>query len=265
MKPTAGRVFFDGKDLTKLEGQELVEARRKTVSFIFQEGNLLPHLSALDNVIQPLRHQGIPAKEAHARASKMLERLEMAHRALALPDKLSGGEQQRVVIARALITEPRLVLADEPTGALDPVTTQTVLELFEQLHQEQSTAFLIVTHSESVAKSIADRSLELIDGRFVGQHGDNVDLYDLNQTRELIVDELGSVVFPPDVLLEIGGPGTFQIEENESGRIVLIRSDGNDYSRGERRFSPSCEACGYSYKEDAERSCPECGSERSVE
>ena len=117
MKPSAGSVSLAGKNMTRLKGQELVELRQKTVSFIFQEGNLLPDLNARDNVAQPLRHQGVPSRKALAKADAMLERLGMGHRIRALPSMLSGGEQQRVAIARALITRPRLILADEPTGA----------------------------------------------------------------------------------------------------------------------------------------------------
>ncbi len=137
MKPSAGSVSLAGKNMTRLTGQELVELRQKTVSFIFQEGNLLPDLNARDNVAQPLRHQGVPSKKALALADAMLTRLGMGHRINALPAMLSGGEQQRVAIARALITQPRLILADEPTGALDPVTSREVLALFKDLHPER--------------------------------------------------------------------------------------------------------------------------------
>ena len=183
MAPTAGRVFLGGSDLTKLEGSDLVEHRRSTVSFIFQEGNLLPDLSGLDNVMHPLRHAGVPAPEAKRRAIAVLDRLGMVPRMKALPEHLSGGEQQRIAIARALITKPRLILADEPTGSLDPFTSQSVLELFRELHEEEDVAFLIVTHSRDVG-DFADRSLELRDGRFVAQHGVGVEFDSLTQSRE---------------------------------------------------------------------------------
>ena len=135
MKPSSGSVMLAGKNMTRLSGKELVHLRQKTVSFIFQEGNLLPDLNARDNVAQPLRHQGVKSKKALAIADQMLTRLGMAHRTHAMPAMLSGGEQQRVAIARALITQPRLILADEPTGALDPVTSREVLALFKDLHE----------------------------------------------------------------------------------------------------------------------------------
>ena len=196
MKPSAGSVSLAGKNMTRLTGQELVELRQKTVSFIFQEGNLLPDLNARDNVAQPLRHQGVSSKKALKLADEMLERLGMAHRVSALPAMLSGGEQQRVAIARALITQPRLILADEPTGALDPVTSREVLALFKDLHQNDGVSFLIVTHSKEVA-AFANRSLELRDGRFVAEHGEGVDVENLSQDRELIIDETGNPAARP--------------------------------------------------------------------
>ena len=118
MKPSAGGVKLAGSRMTRLTGTQLVELRQRTVSFIFQDSNLLPHLNALDNVAQPLRHQGIAPSPARRKAQGLLDRLGMGERSHGMPEELSGGEQQRVAIARALITEPKLILADEPTGAL---------------------------------------------------------------------------------------------------------------------------------------------------
>ena len=264
MKPSAGRVFLSDRDITRLSGPELVEARRSTVSFIFQEGNLLPHLSALDNVMHPLRHRGVPAREARRRAVAVLRALGMEPRMRALPAKLSGGEQQRVAIARALITRPRLILADEPTGAVDPVTSQTVMELFERLHEQEQTAFLVVTHNEEVA-AFADRSLELLDGRFVGQHGVGVDLEDLSQTREIIIDELGTLVLPPDILMEMGGAGRVRLIEHKRGRLVLEREELlNERRKGGRKYRDDCGSCGHHYEEPRQRACPSCGAKRRL-
>lgn len=263
MSPTAGRVFLDGSDLTKLEGADLVEHRRSTVSFIFQEGNLLPDMSGLDNVMQPLRHAGVPTPEAKERAVAVLERLGMIPRMKALPEQLSGGEQQRIAIARALITKPKLILADEPTGSLDPFTSQSVLELFRELHEEEDVAFLIVTHSRDVGE-FADRSLELRDGRFVAQHGEGVELDDLSQNRELIVDELGTVSFPPDILLELGGPGRYSVESLEPGRITLVSEAAAAAAAAgnSRQYVANCPACGHQYEDAQANRCPDCGSSR---
>ena len=165
MKPSAGSVSLAGKNMTRLKGQELVELRQKTVSFIFQEGNLLPDLNARDNVAQPLRHQGVSSKKALAQADAMLDRLGMAHRTKALPSMLSGGEQQRVAIARALITRPRLILADEPTGALDTKTSYELMDLLQKINDAGKT-LLIVTHELDIA-NMCKRIVHLRDGIIV--------------------------------------------------------------------------------------------------
>lgn len=261
MKPSSGSVMLAGKNMTRLSGKELVHLRQKTVSFIFQEGNLLPDMNARDNVAQPLRHQGVSSRKALKLADDMLDRLGILHRARALPMKLSGGEQQRVAIARALITNPRLILADEPTGALDPITSRDVLGLFKELHEKDGVSFLIVTHSKEVA-SFADRSLELRDGRFVAEHGDGVDVEDLSKARELIIDETGTVTLPPDILLRIGGPGKYLTNDIENGRLML---EGEKVeSMGKLELAQICPACKHDYGDSGDQECPSCGSSRPM-
>ena len=264
MKPSAGNVSLQGQNMTRLTGQELVLLRQKTISFIFQEGNLLPHLSAVDNVAQPLRHQNVSPKEAKQRALDLLTELGMGHRAHGLPAALSGGEQQRVAIARALITNPRLILADEPTGALDPITSREVLKLFKELHEKKGVAFLLVTHSAEVA-AFCDRSLELRDGRFVAQHGADLEVYDLAESRELIVDDIGTVVFPPDILLEMGGSGRYEVEDVGDGKLTLISTESApSLLDGGRTLVASCPACNHEYADDETQRCPDCGSSRPM-
>lgn len=266
MKPSAGSVELAGKRVTRLTGSELVTLRQQTVSFIFQDANLLPHLNALNNVAQPLLHQGELARPARKKAQKLLDRLGVGERAMGMPEQLSGGEQQRVAIARALITDPKLILADEPTGALDPITSREVLALFDQLHKEDDVAFLLVTHSKEVA-AFCERSLELREGRFIAQHGVDVDVGDLSDSRELIVDDTGTITLPPDVLLEIGGPGRFELPE--IGRDMLnlerIAEDRVDVvGSGSMKLADVCPACFHSYGDSDEQLCPECGSSRPM-
>ena len=261
MKASAGSVFLAGKNMTRLSGPELVHLRQKTVSFIFQDGNLLPNMNARDNVAQPLRHQGVSSRKALKLADEMLDKLGILHRAKALPMKLSGGEQQRVAIARALITNPRLILADEPTGALDPVTSREVLALFKDLHENEGVSFLIVTHSKEVA-AFANRSLELRDGRFVAEHGVGVDVEDLSEGRELIIDDTGTVTLPPDVLLRIGGAGKYMIGNMDSGYISL-QGEGVE-SMGKLELASICPACKHKYGESDDQLCPSCGSSRPM-
>ena len=266
MKPSAGSVELGGKRMTRLTGPDLVKLRQETVSFIFQDSNLLPHLNAIDNVAQPLIHQGVLARPARKKALALLERLGMAERAYGMPEELSGGEQQRVAISRALITDPKLILADEPTGALDPITSREVLDLFRQLHKEEDVAFLLVTHNREVA-SFCQRSLELREGRFIAQHGTDVDIGDLSDSRELIVDDSGTVSLPPDILLKIGGPGRFEMKEIERDVMNFERVDEEKVEvTSENKFvlSPTCPACKHEYGESEEQQCPSCGSSRPM-
>ena len=266
MKPSAGSVELAGRRVTRLTGPELVSLRQQTVSFIFQDSNLLPHLNALNNVAQPLLHQGELARPSRRKAQELLDRLGVGDRALGMPEQLSGGEQQRVAIARALITNPKLILADEPTGALDPITSREVLALFKQLHKEDGVAFLLVTHSKEVA-AFCERSLELREGRFIAQHGGDVDIGDLADSRELIVDDSGTVTLPPDVLLEIGGPGRFELPEVSRDLLHMERvEDDRIYvgGAGTMKLSSTCPACFHQYGDSDEQLCPECGSSRPM-
>ena len=203
-------------------------------------------------MLQPLRHAGVPHREAAARVAEMLDYLGISERAHALPEQLSGGEAQRTAIARALITRPRLILADEPTGSVDPVTARSIMELFTRLHKEQEVAFLVVTHSEMVA-DFADRSLELQDGRFIAQHGEDVELEDLALTRELLLDLGGNLTLPPDLLEELGGPGRYEVRDLRRHRLTL--------SRVMDERSNVCEACNTPFDGD-ETQCGNCGALR---
>ena len=207
-----------------------------------------------------------PARPSRRKAQELLDRLGVGDRALGMPEQLSGGEQQRVAIARALITNPKLILADEPTGALDPITSREVLALFKQLHKEDGVAFLLVTHSKEVA-AFCERSLELREGRFIAQHGGDVDIADLTDSRELIVDASGAVTLPPDVLREIGGPGRCELPEVARDLLHLERvEDDRIYldGAGTMQLSSTCPACFHQYGDSDEQLCPECGSSRPM-
>ena len=165
-----------------------------------------------------------------------------------------------------MITNPKLILADEPTGALDPITSREVLDLFRQLHEEEDVAFLLVTHNREVA-SFCERSLELREGRFIAQHGTDVDIGDLSDSRELIVDDSGTISLPPDILLKIGGPGRFDIKEIERDLMNFERVDDEKVEvTTENKFilSPTCPACKHEYGESEEQQCPSCGSSRPM-
>jgi putative ABC transport system ATP-binding protein len=161
-RPTSGRYILDGQPVDELDNDGLAYVRSRSIGFVFQSYNLLPRTSALENVAAPLMYQGIPRKERLARAMSALERLGLGDRVNHEPSELSGGQQQRVGIARALVTEPALILADEPTGNLDSHSGSEVLELFSDLHALGRTIVLI-THDADVAAA-ADRVVHLRDG-----------------------------------------------------------------------------------------------------
>jgi len=165
-KPTAGSLTFDGRELRELGDGELTSLRSRDVGFVFQGFNLIPTLTALENVEAAMVPLTGSRSERRERATALLEQVGLAHRAGHLPSLLSGGEQQRVAIARALANEPRVILADEPTGNLDSVTADEVVDVLRSLSQKQGVTVIIVTHAEEIARRVA-RRVRLRDGKVV--------------------------------------------------------------------------------------------------
>ena len=160
--PTAGQYILRGREVEDMDQRELAQLRNKEIGFIFQNSQLLPRLTALKNVELPLIYAGVPPRERRKRAERMLERVGLEDRMDHLPTQLSGGQQQRVAIARALVGNPSLLLADEPTGALDQKTGAQIMELFQELNDEHRTVIMI-THDMKIA-SRARRVVHIIDG-----------------------------------------------------------------------------------------------------
>lgn len=163
--PTSGEYYLLGKDVSKLDEDELAYIRNKTLGFIFQQYNLIPKLNLLENVELPLVYRGIRKEERHERALKALERVGLKGREKYFPSQLSGGQQQRVSIARALAGDPSVILADEPTGALDSKTGKDVLEFLKELHREGNTV-IIITHDNGIAAE-CNRIIRLQDGKII--------------------------------------------------------------------------------------------------
>ena len=163
-RPSSGQLRVAGQDLSSLPEAALTRFRRQTVGFVFQAFNLIPNLTALENVMLPMEFNGMPATERDARARRLLDRVGLGKRVTHKPRELSGGEQQRVAIARALANDPRLVLADEPTGNLDSTTGQVIYELLKEIARERTV--VVVTHAEVLAQ-MADRVVHIKDGRLV--------------------------------------------------------------------------------------------------
>jgi putative ABC transport system ATP-binding protein len=169
--PTTGQYFLDGKDVAQLTKNELAEVRNTKIGFVFQGFNLLTRTSAIDNVELPLLYtnQSMKAGERHKRAMEALKSVGLAERAHHHPNQLSGGQQQRVAIARGLINQPSLLLADEPTGNLDSRTSVEVMGIFQRLNTEQGITVLLITHEHDIAE-YATRIVSFRDGRIVTDH-----------------------------------------------------------------------------------------------
>jgi putative ABC transport system ATP-binding protein len=163
--PSAGHYLLNGRDTATLDDNELAHVRNREVGFVFQSFHLLPRMSVLDNVMQPLVYRGLPRAERRRRAVESLERVGLGNRLDHRPNQLSGGQRQRVAVARALVGEPSLLLADEPTGNLDSRTSAEIMALFDALHAQGQTV-VVVTHEPDIAAH-CHRTVRIGDGRIV--------------------------------------------------------------------------------------------------
>jgi ABC-type lipoprotein export system ATPase subunit len=171
-RPTRGRYWLGGRDVSSLDRTAQAWARLHYIGFVFQTFHLIAHSTALENVALPLHYAGVPREPAQAQARALLERVGLGERLDHRPNQLSGGQRQRVAVARALACKPRLILADEPTGALDTRTGQEILGLLLELHAEEKLTLILVTHDPAVA-SVAHRQIEIRDGRVVRESRSN--------------------------------------------------------------------------------------------
>ena len=167
--PTTGEICINGVDTSRMAEKELARLRNKTVGFVFQQYHLIPGMTVLENVMLPLRYQGLPVHERRERARQVLERIGLGDRLRHRPHELSGGQKQRAAIARAMVTRPALILADEPTGALDSETGHSVIDLFCEIHRE-GTTIIIVTHDPEIGR-MAKRMITIRDGKITGDAG----------------------------------------------------------------------------------------------
>ncbi len=165
-RQTAGEYVLDGIDVSRMQDEELSGVRNKKIGFVFQTFNLIARTSALKNVELPMLYAGIPAKERDRRAKELLDIVEMSDRAKHMPNELSGGQKQRIAIARAMANDPAIILADEPTGALDSKTGRLVMDLFHKLHKEKKKTIVLITHNPELAAE-TDRIITISDGRII--------------------------------------------------------------------------------------------------
>ncbi|MEW6375112.1 MAG: ABC transporter ATP-binding protein [Thermodesulfobacteriota bacterium] len=166
-RPTSGKVLYEGRDIFTLNEKELALFRNREIGFVFQFHHLLPEFSALENTMMPCLIQGLPKREAAIRAEAILNLVGLKERLSHKPGELSGGEQQRVAVARALVLEPKVLLADEPTGNLDTKTGESVFELLKELNQIKGVTLIVVTHNPKLADQLS-RQIHLTDGKALG-------------------------------------------------------------------------------------------------
>ena len=166
--PTSGRYLLDGENVTSLADDKLSHIRGSKIGFVFQTYNLIGRQSALKNVELPMLYAGVPAGERTRRAKEWLDRVGMGERARHQPNELSGGQKQRVAIARAMVNDPALILADEPTGALDSETSRVVMDLFHEMHEKYHKTIVLITHNPALAEE-CQRVLTLHDGRIIAE------------------------------------------------------------------------------------------------
>ncbi len=169
-RPTSGKYYLNGVDVSNAGDRMLSSIRNRQIGFVFQNFNLIARTSALKNIELPLLYAGISAKERRERANELLEIVEMSDRASHMPNELSGGQKQRIAIARAMANDPDIILADEPTGALDSKTGRLVMDLFHKLHKEKGKTIILITHNQELARE-TDRIITISDGNIIGDTG----------------------------------------------------------------------------------------------
>jgi ABC-type lipoprotein export system ATPase subunit len=256
LKPTAGSVYWSNCDfdISRLSSNEILKIRKKFMGFIFQTVNLnlIPYLTILQNVELSAKIAGLP--KSRERAERLLEKVGLGNCIRFIPGMLSSGERQRAAIASALVADPSLVLMDEPTGNLDPATSETILDLLKECNQETGTAFLIVTHSQQVA-SIANRILEIRDGILVGSHFSTLNIKELDKSRILTLDRFGRIYLPSYLLSDLNNPKKFRVERY-GAKIILTPCTEETKAEVSNTI---CRVCGRFIKKKT-RNCPNCGS-----
>jgi putative ABC transport system ATP-binding protein len=167
--PSKGKIYLSGQDVSDFSEDRLAEVRGKKIGFIFQQFNLLQNLTALENVMLPMIFQGVPENKRRDRAMQLLESVNLKSRVGHKPTEMSGGEQQRIAIARSLVNDPEILIADEPTGNLDSTTGKTVMEILTKLHKEQKKTIVVVTHDPTIAH-YSQNVIHIQDGQIVANH-----------------------------------------------------------------------------------------------
>ncbi|MHA2101189.1 MAG: ATP-binding cassette domain-containing protein [Candidatus Kariarchaeaceae archaeon] len=254
INPTAGQVFWKGapKEINNMSKPEMIDLRRSFLGFISQESALFPHLTVKENIILTSRIARMKFNQVEDQYKRLIDLLDITHLENRKGNLLSGGEAKRVNIASALITNPEILIGDEPVADLDPLSAFEILNLFDVINEELDTAFILTTHDQAVAER-GDRILELRDGVLSGAHQNTLNLWDLDESRRIPVDSSGRISIPPEIFRQLKSPDFLKIEL-ENGSIKLtpdyevqklfksetIRECQNCTTIGDDKFCPKC-------------------------
>ncbi|HUU77193.1 MAG TPA: ABC transporter ATP-binding protein [candidate division Zixibacteria bacterium] len=256
LPPTSGKIFWSGisHDISRLSPEQIVRARRKYAGLVFQETKLIPHLNVMQNVRLGGHLAGMENREIEERSEMLVDLVGLSERKKHRPGMLSGGERQRVALAAALITNPKLIIADEVTASLDPLTGEQVLDVLDNINKELGVALLIATHAQQVA-SRAERIIEIKDGVILATHGSSIRLRDLSETRRLAVDNQNRISVPEDMMSLLGSPRSFKAQL--VGQEIHLSLPTEEFYEVEKILT--CQVCG-TLVEAGSRVCKKCGT-----
>lgn len=256
LPPTSGKIFWSGisRDISRLTPEQIVRARRKFAGLVFQETKLIPHLNVMQNVKLGGHLAGMENEEIDERAEMLIDLVGLSERTKHRPGMLSGGERQRVALAASLITNPKLIIADEVTASLDPLTAEHVLDALDEINRELKVALLIATHAQQVA-SRAERIIEIKDGVILATHGSSIRLRDLAETRRLAVDNQNRISIPDDMMTILGSPRS--LKAKMVGQQIHLSIPTDELYDVEKVVT--CSVCG-ALVEDGSRVCKNCGT-----
>jgi ABC-type lipoprotein export system ATPase subunit len=256
LPPTSGKIFWSGisRDISRLSQEQIIRERRYFAGLVFQETKLIPHLNVVQNVKLGGHLAGMQPVEIDKQANRLIDLVGLSDREKHRPGMLSGGERQRVALASSLITSPKLIIADEVTASLDPLTSEKILDVLDDINRELNVALLIATHAQQVA-SRAERIIEIKDGVILAIHGKSIRLRNLAKTRRLAVDSQNRISLPEDMMRMLGNPKSFRAKIIGQ-QIQLSIPEDETY---EVESVLTCSICG-TLVEKGSRVCKQCGS-----
>ncbi|NHJ86389.1 MAG: ATP-binding cassette domain-containing protein [Asgard group archaeon] len=255
LPPTSGKIFWAGisRDISRLSSEQIVRERRRFAGLVFQETKLIPHLNVMQNVKLGGHLAGMDTEEIDERADMLIDLVGLSERKKHRPGMLSGGERQRVALAASLITNPKLIIADEVTASLDPLTGEQVLDVLDNINKELNVALLIATHAQQVA-SRAERIIEIKDGVILATHGKSIRLRNLAETRNLAVDNQNRISIPEDIMAVLGNPRSFKAKL--VGQSIHLSIPEDELYEVEKVLT--CSVCG-ALVEKGSQVCKNCG------